>query len=221
MHTPPEAHATPRTRRRCDRVLWRSWPGCAAQLQQLCYASVPQVVSSDHTPVHSAFTLTLACPRLEARAQLIPGLRLQLSDLRAEHLTPHDANGLADPYIEVRYLLWPCSLWPSHSHSHVGAPRAPRGRRSRTPHTCPRLRLQVRPSFTQQKRTSTVRSKTLSPTWEGECLQLPVPASRAWPVSLAATSTYTPPCRPLAASLLPLHPMPSPSQADMHPGKSL
>ena len=104
------ALAIRRTRRRCDRVLWCSWPGCAAQLQQLYYASVPQIVSSDHTPVHSAFTLTLACPRLEGRSQLIPGLRLQLTDLHAEHLTPHDANGLADPYIEVLYLLWPCSL---------------------------------------------------------------------------------------------------------------
>jgi hypothetical protein len=106
----PRAHATRCARLRCDRVLWCSWPGCAAQLQQLCYASAPQIVSSDHTPVHSAFTLTLACPRLEGRSQLIPGLRLQLSDLRAEHLTPHDANGLADPYLEVLYSLWPCLL---------------------------------------------------------------------------------------------------------------
>ena len=106
----PHAHATPRTRLRCDRVLWCSWPGCTAQLQQLCYASVPQIVSSDHTPVHSTFALTLACPRLESRSQLIPGLRLFLSDLRAEHLTSHDANGLADPYVEVLYLPWPCLL---------------------------------------------------------------------------------------------------------------
>ena len=65
---------------------------------------MPQIVSSDHTPVHSTFALTLACPRLESRSQLIPGLRLFLSDLRAEHLTSHDANGLADPYVEVLYL---------------------------------------------------------------------------------------------------------------------
>ena len=83
-------------------MLWRSWPGCAAQLQLLSYASVPQVVSSDHTPVHSAFALTLTTPRLEGRTELIPGLRLQLSELRAVGLPPHDANGLADPYVEVR-----------------------------------------------------------------------------------------------------------------------
>ena len=82
-------------------MLWSSWPGCAAQLRQLHYTSVPQIVTSDHTPVVSSFSLSLACPRLESRAQLIPGLRLQLSHLRAEDLTPHDANGLADPYVEV------------------------------------------------------------------------------------------------------------------------
>ena len=91
-----------------------------AQLRQLHYTSVPQIVTSDHTPVVSSFSLSLACPRLESRAQLIPGLRLLLSHLRAEDLMPHDANGLADPYVEVRHVPGPCAhyhptlapLWP-------------------------------------------------------------------------------------------------------------
>ena len=121
MHSPADAPASGRRPRlRCDRVLWSSWPGCAAQLRQLHYTSVPQIVTSDHTPVVSSFSLSLACPRLESRAQLIPGLRLQLSHLRAEDLTPHDANGLADPYVEVRHVPGPCAhhhpalapLWP-------------------------------------------------------------------------------------------------------------
>ena len=110
MHSPADAPASGRRPRlRCDRVLWSSWPGCAAQLRQLHYTSVPQIVTSDHTPVVSSFSLSLACPRLESRAQLIPGLRLQLSHLRAEDLTPHDANGLADPYVEVRHAPGPCA----------------------------------------------------------------------------------------------------------------
>ena len=72
-----------------------------------------------------------------------------------------------------------------------------------------------------------VRSKTLSPTWQGECLQLPVPASRAWAASLGAAPTYPPPCHPLAAPLQPLTgpsthspstqppPPPSPLQASL------
>ena len=67
-------------------------------------------------------------------------------------------------------------------------------------HIPPRIPLQVRPSFSQKKTLSRPKGKTLSPTWEGERLQLPVPASRAWAVSHAALPTDAPPCRPLAAS---------------------
>ena len=137
--TPP-ALASRRPRRRCDRVLWSSWPGCAAQLRQLHYTSVPQIVSSDHTPVVSSFALSLLCPRLESRSQVIPGLRLQLTHLRAEELTPHDANGLADPYVEVLHVPGTCAhyhptlalLWPLHT----GAARGLRDRQL-LPHSPP------------------------------------------------------------------------------------
>lgn len=132
----------------CDRVLWRSWPGCEHHLTQRSYESAPGVYSSDHSPVRASFSLHIAPPSLRQGEHRIHDLMLVLSELSALDLPSTDVNGLADPYIEVRA------------------------------------------SFSQLKRTSTYQACTLEPTWKGEVLQLPVPASRSWVASVEAAHLF-------------------------------
>ncbi|CAM9879346.1 unnamed protein product, partial [Phaeothamnion confervicola] len=43
-----------------DRVLYKSLPGASANLEMLEFASCPEVLTSDHTPVRAAFSVALS-----------------------------------------------------------------------------------------------------------------------------------------------------------------
>ncbi|CAI5531783.1 unnamed protein product, partial [Closterium sp. Naga37s-1] len=97
----------------CDRVLWRSLPGC--NLTCTRYTSAPTVLTGDHKPVLAEFGITTFAlpvtmdPSEEAvqLLQLSKGhsdkddmrWHLHILELRGHNLLPADANGLSDPYI--------------------------------------------------------------------------------------------------------------------------
>mmetsp|Transcript_34510 Transcript_34510/g.75825 ORF Transcript_34510/g.75825 Transcript_34510/m.75825 type:complete len:352 (+) Transcript_34510:231-1286(+) len=85
----------------CDRVLSRSWPGSRGDLEQLSYEAAPEVITSDHVPVHAGFLLKISSP-WETEEAIHKRFYLLLYDLHASELRPTDQNGLADPYLEVR-----------------------------------------------------------------------------------------------------------------------
>ena len=64
----------------CDRVLWRSWPARAREVELLSYDSTPQLASSDHSPVAATFALDLRRTLPSAAAHAC--VALSLSALR-------------------------------------------------------------------------------------------------------------------------------------------
>eukprot|EP00897_Mesotaenium_endlicherianum_P010255 jgi/Mesen1/9258/ME000006S09258 len=89
----------------CDRILWRSLPGCAASLKS--YQSCPQVLTSDHKPVRAVLELmTFALP-IEHFSEAHRGRdkdshkrwHIRFLSLRGCNLKAADANGLSDPYV--------------------------------------------------------------------------------------------------------------------------
>ena len=46
----------------CDRVLWKSLPGFASNVQQTSYEACPEFMSSDHKPIRSAFRVSIEAP---------------------------------------------------------------------------------------------------------------------------------------------------------------
>ncbi|GJP35734.1 hypothetical protein CLOM_g20265 [Closterium sp. NIES-68] len=97
----------------CDRVLWRSLPGC--DLTCTRYTSAPNILTGDHKPVLAEFDVTTYAlpvtmdPSEEAvqLLQLSKGhsdkddmrWHLHFTDLKGHNLLSADANGLSDPYI--------------------------------------------------------------------------------------------------------------------------
>eukprot|EP01027_Heterolobosea_sp_BB2_P023860 GEZU01035892.1.p2 GENE.GEZU01035892.1~~GEZU01035892.1.p2 ORF type:complete len:118 (-),score=6.11 GEZU01035892.1:365-718(-) len=51
-----------RTPSYCDRILWKSFPGCPAM--QITYDSTPKVTTSDHSPVFAVFNVATQLPYL-------------------------------------------------------------------------------------------------------------------------------------------------------------
>ena len=107
----------------CDRVLWRSWPACAHEVELLSYDSMPQLASSDHSPVAATFALDLRRPLAPAAAHAcvalsLSALRLTLGEpegtvtSKAEHQHQH-------VYVEV--------LADIGSHAPVTSAPQPRG----------------------------------------------------------------------------------------------
>eukprot|EP01104_Vermistella_antarctica_P017273 TRINITY_DN6095_c0_g1_i1.p1 TRINITY_DN6095_c0_g1~~TRINITY_DN6095_c0_g1_i1.p1 ORF type:complete len:1127 (+),score=247.22 TRINITY_DN6095_c0_g1_i1:338-3718(+) len=66
----------------CDRVLWKSLPGCT--IQQLNYGNVPDIMTSDHRPVFSCFQIQPSVPPLPEEGDPfeigLMGLKAQLLD---------------------------------------------------------------------------------------------------------------------------------------------
>ncbi|CAI7782892.1 unnamed protein product, partial [Closterium sp. NIES-53] len=97
----------------CDRVLWRSLPGC--NLTCTRYTSAPTILTGDHKPVLAEFDITtyalpVTMDPSEDAVQLLQLSKghsdkddmrwhLHILELRGHNLLPADANGLSDPYI--------------------------------------------------------------------------------------------------------------------------
>ncbi|CAI6001691.1 unnamed protein product [Closterium sp. NIES-64] len=97
----------------CDRVLWRSLPGC--KLTCTRYTSAPTILTGDHKPVLAEFDVTtyalpVTMDPSEDAVQLLQLSKghsdkddmrwhLHILELRGHNLLPADANGLSDPYI--------------------------------------------------------------------------------------------------------------------------
>ncbi|CAI5973708.1 unnamed protein product [Closterium sp. NIES-65] len=97
----------------CDRVLWRSLPGC--KLTCTRYTSAPTILTGDHKPVLAEFDITtyalpVTMDPSEDAVQLLQLSKghsdkddmrwhLHILELRGHNLLPADANGLSDPYI--------------------------------------------------------------------------------------------------------------------------
>ncbi|CBN79626.1 conserved unknown protein [Ectocarpus siliculosus] len=103
-----------------DRILWKSLPGHAANLDLLKFTSFPEITSSDHKPIHAAFVVKLTpevgAPPLpnkmfgrRARMPLAvldvprmaqhPPPRLLLEDLEVFDLQGIAGGGVRNPYV--------------------------------------------------------------------------------------------------------------------------
>ncbi|CAM9366007.1 unnamed protein product, partial [Ectocarpus sp. 4 AP-2014] len=103
-----------------DRILWKSLPGHAANLDLLKFTSFPEITSSDHKPIHGAFVVKLS-PEVGAppppskmfgrRARMplavldVPRMaqhpppRLLLEDLEVFDLPGIAGGGVRNPYV--------------------------------------------------------------------------------------------------------------------------
>ena len=101
----------PRVPSYCDRILWKSMPGRENDITLLAFEGFPQIVTSDHKPVHARFEVN-CCKSVAVNkgpSHLYP--QVAITNLRAEGLHPSDTNGLADPY--VKFLSDPPALFAS------------------------------------------------------------------------------------------------------------
>ena len=121
-------------------------------MKQLLYRSEASLCTSDHSPVCAHFELDVRVPWVE-RGLVLGRLTLVLSRLSAHGLTPTDANGLADPYLQA-------SIHPLR-----GSPPDLRSISTGPPVTG----LQVHPEFGHASPiASSCKPKTLAPEWRGE-----------------------------------------------------
>ncbi len=87
----------------CDRVLWRSFPECKGQLEQLSLEPLISVGTSDHKPVRSMFKLSFPEPMrenpLDDKRAKLRGYYVIFHELACRGLPEMDKVGSADPYI--------------------------------------------------------------------------------------------------------------------------
>jgi len=93
-----------RTPSYCDRVLWRSMPALKDDVQQLSLMPCLDVLTSDHKPVCSTFTVktNASVPPVAEKERESTCPVIVISDLKAKDLLSADANGKSDPYIVFR-----------------------------------------------------------------------------------------------------------------------
>jgi hypothetical protein len=88
----------------CDRVLWKSLPGYAADVKQTAYEACPSLATSDHKPVHASFEVTLRqTPPVapfppEAPVALLKGPVIRVTKLKGTDLLGMDMSGKSDVY---------------------------------------------------------------------------------------------------------------------------
>jgi len=80
----------------CDRILWRSFPGY--EIEQKNLGCAPLILTSDHKPVYSSFTVNpFVVP--SARNEVLGELEISLKALKGHNLPKADMGGSSDPYI--------------------------------------------------------------------------------------------------------------------------
>jgi len=80
----------------CDRVLWRSFPGY--DIDQKSLGCAPLILTSDHKPVFSSFTVNpFIVP--SARNEALGELDITIKALKGQNLPKADMGGTSDPYI--------------------------------------------------------------------------------------------------------------------------
>ncbi|ETW09428.1 hypothetical protein H310_00033 [Aphanomyces invadans] len=83
----------------CDRVLWKSLPGFAANLTLKEYNCVEDISTSDHKPVFATFDVRpLPTPSPNSNSHDL--VEVKFSDVSATNLDAMDLNGQSDPYIK-------------------------------------------------------------------------------------------------------------------------
>jgi hypothetical protein len=88
----------------CDRVLWKSLPGFAADVKQTAYEAHPSVITSDHKPVSASFDVVLRnTPPCVPFAPTAPSNSLKGPIIRVTGLAGHgllgmDVSGKSDVY---------------------------------------------------------------------------------------------------------------------------
>ena len=88
----------------CDRILFRSQPGFAADLVQEWVHPVKSITSSDHKPVVAVHTLRLQEPSRSVGGGVRVGVTV--SNLHGSKLTAMDTNGKSDPYVRFDATVW-------------------------------------------------------------------------------------------------------------------
>ncbi len=101
----------------CDRILWKSHEEYRDDVQLISVKSVPTILKSDHTPVMALFKAS--APVLPPSTDPTRGdVQIRFVSAACTSLEPHDANGLADPYIRFfsPYLVDPTNcVFPKKS----------------------------------------------------------------------------------------------------------
>eukprot|EP00164_Ancoracysta_twista_P000775 GFYU01001019.1.p1 GENE.GFYU01001019.1~~GFYU01001019.1.p1 ORF type:complete len:1000 (+),score=301.16 GFYU01001019.1:262-3261(+) len=80
----------------CDRVLWRSFPGCEADI--VSYFADPSISTSDHKPVGAVFSVNLRLPYISPQPASMA--EVVLTDLFVELLEPEEL-ALTDPKVQA------------------------------------------------------------------------------------------------------------------------
>ena len=94
---PGTSYTMQRTPSYCDRILFKSMPPSAARLCQMNFTSVPEVATSDHKPVVSAFTLYPSVP-VHRTPHGKATVKITISDLVLKDILASDFTGTSDPF---------------------------------------------------------------------------------------------------------------------------
>lgn len=84
----------------CDRILYTSLPGYREKIQLDYFSSIESLRTSDHKPVHAAFTIIPTNPLLiNTRLSIADMSQIDIADLSARNLLAMDITGTSDPYV--------------------------------------------------------------------------------------------------------------------------
>lgn len=153
--TPGFVYQPKRVQSYCDRVLWRSLPRLAKDVQCDGMEAHAAITSSDHKPVSGAFRLSIRSPlRLHPTAPHSAPI-LEFGDIAASHLMAADVSGASDPYI--RFFSHPPGLF----HPRNVSPQTPtRGLVDYSPSLAPEssmIRQTLNPKWNVEKHIPVLR----------------------------------------------------------------
>ena len=94
-----------RTPSYCDRILWKSMPGCDGRLQQTTLSSVEAVSTSDHKPVVAAFDPAKSTPVCTASDAIYRGAQQSIAVIVGPKVFEEYAPLIAGGLLRVRLEL--------------------------------------------------------------------------------------------------------------------